>query len=175
MLNYIIELLNKILAKLEKIYCQLLEGTVQTVTGDGVNNTDPLNPIVTGNMEYVVVDMTSAEILAMPGTPKLLVPGQVGKVPIPFIGFFEYTFGTVAYAGGSNWNVKEETTLTSIVPNVCTGAIFNSPVSVKQQTGYSTAAVVRAAGNGLVLNSTVAFTTGDGTVRFHLWYKWLTL
>ncbi len=132
-------------------------------------------------VETVKVHISSAEILALNGTPKTLVaaPGS-GKVIVPLFVFGQMSFGTAAYAVHVNLGVGyaagsdmlfTNATLLAVSSGVVNQPMF--PVAAAGVTGNDSEYVANAD-----LVATVATgdpTTGAGTLNLYVTYAVVTL
>lgn len=138
-----------------------------------------------GNFSVATLALTSAQILALNGTPVQIVaaPGA-GKLLVPIFATFEYKFNSLAYA-----NVTSSAIV--IAPSGLLGttdepiqapaegfidqtasqfAMFPGNSVTGALTAYSNAALLVANEEG-----SGEFTTGDGTLIITLWYTTLAL
>lgn len=163
----------------------LVPGGVQSVsqgTGITVDNTDPLNPIVSstaiGTVLTEKISLTSADILALDGTPYTLIPAQgVGTFINVLKVYFQYNFVTTAYPdGGSIFTVFSSyfgLTVSNAIANVLNSSttVFARPVIAAgvyiTDSGYSN--------TPLLLCTTQQQTVGDGTLDVYITYDVITL
>jgi hypothetical protein len=150
-------------------------------TNISVDNTDPLNPIVSasggGGVNTVKVSLTSADILSLDGTNALtLIPAQGVNTLINVLKvWFQYNYVTNPYSGSG------------IYVQLGTAISIVSPTSGILSSGSS--AIVRAVMNAsaynlspnAVVNQSVSLSTvtaptgGDSTLDVYLTYDVITL
>jgi hypothetical protein len=157
----------------------------RAITGNKVNNgikhalksiealRDSLNSNSTTGDYFIKVSLTSAEILALNATPKVLIaaPGA-GK----FIRLYNVTmrlnFGTTSYTGGSI-RIKYPSGGSFIMTNSShtnfSSIIYNPALSTTQL--FTTG----AENDSLVLDASSAITNGDGTIDIYLQYTIIDL
>lgn len=121
----------------------------------------------------VKVDLSSADILSLDTTPITLVaaPGS-GYALMPVSLAYRFNYGSIAYADGANIGVKCSTKTTSdffiAVQALTIRAAANRSGSIPANTGISNDSI--AENDSLQLQSSLAFTAGDGTLTVWLTY-----
>lgn len=131
---------------------------------------DNFGALAFGEVRDTIISLSSAEILALNGTPKTVVPAPGGGKFLQVLNAtVKYTFVTTAYGGGSSLRVGTNTTQDGykvVVLDATTSTIrtFNPPV-------HSTAGYTGSAENTSIKVDAVATpTTGDGTAK--LWVRY---
>jgi hypothetical protein len=130
-----------------------------------------------------IVNISSAQILAMGTTPIELLPAagansyyDINKVVL------EYTYGNSAYAVTDDFQIKDsDGSVVAVAPSYLlvftqdvawTGSLRNQLNAVSSPTGYNY-------GEAIILNSAYTIsctnpTLGDGTLRVKIYYKVIT-
>jgi len=122
----------------------------------------------------VKVSLTSAELLALDTVPKVLVAAPAsGLAIVPVSLAYRFTYGTVAYTGTYNINLKNTT---SAITDAFTSLSFNTINAAANRSGSNPAntgtginAIVEA--DSIELMATAAIATGDGNLDVWLTYS----
>ena len=130
---------------------------------------------IQGQLHKAVVDISSAQILALNTTPVELVPAVPGMVIEPVLYRVQFFQGTQNYGNGGAVSVKWGT-------NVSNDSLLNGLLTL----GVNTYQSVRAAsfsfipsagypGKALNLGTGPQFTGGDGTLRIVTFYRLISV
>ena len=134
-----------------------------------------------GQLKYASVSISSAEILALNGTPIDIVaaPGA-GVALVPCFAVAQYTFATIAYAVNTSVSLVYSSDLTAshrigtwtaILAAAAPGQRLPFVINVTPPAGYLNIANDKIQ----VYADTGNPAAGDGTLKIYLWYYELTL
>jgi hypothetical protein len=149
-------------------------GDILTFNGGSIQPVAP--PIPTANdLKYIEVLVSSAQILAMHTTPVDIIAAQgAGKTASIIKATIKLIAGT-PYAGGANFGLYYDSgTLSTASTGVLIANTFLASATDRQgvlianATGTVGALVLDNA--AIKLATTVAFTTGTGTLTLQIWY-----
>ena len=132
---------------------------------------------VAAGIHSASLSFSSAQILGLDTTPRTIVAGVPGKVPIPIAAFGALTFGTTAYDATGTWRVFVGPTF----GGSGFGLVTNNPLlklDATQDTQSSTFVVWQDNGEPSALNTgqplridlAFAVTTGDSTGVITIFY-----
>ena len=123
-------------------------------------------------LRYERVEISSAEILALETTAKVLVPAPgAGKVVEFVSAVFFLDHGGTDYTGGANIVVETGSSGTNLSANLGT-SLLQSSADAYAILGALEAGVVTDVNEGLsLLNSSTTFATGNGTLVVHVAYR----
>jgi hypothetical protein len=144
-----------------------LSRTFKGYDGDGFHS------LAFGEVRDTVISLSSAEILALSGTPKTVVSAQgAGTLIVPIQAVCQYTYGTSTYSGGTLLRIGTQTGqdgLNCQVLNATVSSIrmFQEPDHSSSPTGY----VGSLENTSLKIDATAAVTTGDGTAKVWVRYQ----
>jgi hypothetical protein len=129
---------------------------------------------VPNSIQTLKVSLTSANILALNGTPFTLIAAQgAGTLTSVLKVWYKYNFVTTAYTGGGFINVKTLAGL-FITSNLSILDSTEDTIGVPV-TGVSTVSNYGFENSPIVLTSTVNQTLGDSTLDVYLTYEVITL
>lgn len=123
-----------------------------------------VSSIVPDLTTYLETTITSAEILAIQGTPKTILAAPGANKYYKYHAILEYTYGTIAYSsgGGSSLYLEQGSKDCYFPNNFLTFTGNNAAVG----TFYGYAKMNTA----LKLTTDTNSTLGDGTCKLKLWY-----
>lgn len=117
----------------------------------------------------VKIHVSSAEILALNATPKILVAGTSGKIIMPLKVVFKYNYGTTPYSSQ---------TVSIGFTNGISGGYQNALTYLNSGSSFSYLSTAPTEGlwatlnnYSLALSATGAFTGGDGTLDVYVVYQ----
>jgi hypothetical protein len=119
---------------------------------------------------YATGVISSAEILALNTTPKELVPAPgAGKVLTYRGGLFIQDYGIATYANGAVLIVKQENASGVAVSDSIAASLLTTAAD-RIHSSIPIAGVALVANKALVLTTATAFITGDGVLRFKVFF-----
>lgn len=133
---------------------------------------DNFGALAFGEVRDTIISLSSAEILALNGTPKTVVPAQgSGTLIVVLSAVIKYTHVSTAYTGGTSIRIGTNTGQYSWICDAFTASVntirsFTPPAGTSPPAGYT----------GLVENSSLkidtqsAVASGDGTAQ--VWVKY---
>jgi hypothetical protein len=143
----------------------------------GNYNDTIINPSL---LQWAVVSLSSADILALHTTPKILIPAPgAGKIIVLHDCITSLTAGT-AYANGAATAPKYTGGATSLTNNIAATAFTSATNRIVRTTPLSDSATAgQVLSDGIdkpvQLLSATAFITGTGTMKIFVSYRILTL
>lgn len=123
----------------------------------------------------VKIDLTSADLLALNGTPIAVAPAiGAGFALVPISMAYRFTFVSADYAGGNVILRSVGASTSNIFLGISNSYLrtSNKSGSLPSNTGSGIDAIIDNA--GLELSATAALTTGDGTLTVWVTYTVLT-
>lgn len=132
---------------------------------------DGFHSLAFGEVRDTVIDLSSAEILALNGTPKTVVaaPGS-GKYLQVLNATVKYTYVTTAYSSGTRLRIgttPSQDPYSCVVLNATTSTIRTFEPPTHSVAGYSGSLENTA----IKVDADVAPTTGDGTAKVWVRYQ----
>lgn len=125
---------------------------------------------ITQQVYKAEVTFTSNQIKNLVGTPVRIVTGIANKILCPVNGIWAYTYGTAAYTAGGTIHLRDSGGSATVINSVCTTAIMQAAAS-SYRGNIGAGSVARLAGADLEIYAvTTDYATGDGTVKYTLFY-----
>ncbi|OPX88987.1 MAG: hypothetical protein A4E53_01720 [Pelotomaculum sp. PtaB.Bin104] len=151
--------------------------TSVSVSGDATLASDG-TLTVTSAFSSVTFNLSKADILAMNGTPVVVVAGQAGKT-IEFLGAtIVYDYDTATYGAGGDVTFVEETSGTTLSTAVSAANSFGAAADKLAELKPVGTTIAPTSGKGLcITNGIGAFTdpgTAAGVGRLHIRYRVVT-
>lgn len=131
------------------------------------------NQLGNDQWETAVIDLSSADIMAMFGAPIPVIPSPgPGKFIFVNLWVFEYFYNSVAYTGGGAQRLVYTTSLNAL-SNLITGIIADTKDKISAALIAGAAVpLANAIDNGLSIdNDTAPWITGNGTARAYIKYS----
>jgi hypothetical protein len=144
-----------------------LSRTFKGYDGDGFHS------LAFGEVRDTVISLSSADILALSGTPKTVVPAPgSGKLLQVLAATVKYTFGTAAYVSGTSLRVGTVLgqdayickVLDATVNSIRTFQPYDHSASPSGYTGSTE-------NTAITIDSNTTATTGDGTAKVWVRYQ----
>ena len=146
----------------------------QVLTSNGAGTAPTFNE---PTYQYVEVNISSANIVAMYATPVQVIAGEAGKIPIIIQVLSSFTYGGTQYTGGGLVSLREETSGEPLC-SLQTAAQMLGTADVHRD-GFLNQfdnSVNRTSGKGIFISNSIgAFATGNGTIKLRIFYKMVTL
>lgn len=150
-------------------------GNTGTITSEEiiVESTNP----PTGGLQTIEIDLSSADILALSATPKILVPAPgTGKI-INVLGIMtSLSVGGTPYTGGSGVSVRYNGLVTNLVTALNTFTIVNTTDLIRTAHAITPLNDITLGINKAVqLEDGTPYISGNGTLKVFITYNIVTL